>query len=348
MKTPIGSLRDLNGSRGEELQVVGGGRLVEEVLGPFTYREFWLLPGRWGRGTTLERCTLRGWRATRATLQRTRLDGCDLVEAHLPWVDGSIDLVDCRVSGTFAATLSGTRAVHGNDFSQAVGTGFADGVPLHSNVFATDGSQLVVHREALSYGALLERAASGDPVAMDLSLKMSGPQAWQVLYRSQTAPEDWTFYWDAFGPPEGRRGDPSVELEQDDGPAPSFGRGVVRFLRAASDAQADEVGRRLTAPTLDVQLSTEGLRALGAVLGVSAGVLVVREDENHMLVRLSEGLTHALTEAERDGLLIAWQEAALDPMGNHWADEPADALDELLRVAAACRPPEHVYALILG
>jgi hypothetical protein len=265
---------------------------------------------------------------------------------RLPWVVGVEDFTGCTVSGTFAVTLSGRHEVKGNDFSQAVGVRFLDGVDLSQNKFATDGSQIVVRRDHDSWRSVLGRADAGDVVALDLKRKLSGRQTWAVLYESQTDAQDWRYYASLYGPAVSNRSNVVQRPEE------SLGLGAIYFLVAANDAEAWRKALFQAAPlAFDVHLTVSGLQALGASMGVdpAAAATRVHETDEKVLVRLSSQLVRALRElSDRDELLSRWSALVAAGPEGRWADDPMAVLQALVAASSEAADDQQLYAVMMA
>lgn len=294
----------------------------------------------------LEACDLSDWAIGRANLPTLSLHECRLTNVNMPWLVGPRSLTACSIEGVFNATLSGRFEVAGNNFEKAVGVRFADGVPLDANTFAIDGTQIIIRRDHPSWRRVLDRAAQGDATAVDLRIKCSGRQSWQVLYRAQTNDEDWRFYAELFGglPFETSSSLPTL-LEE------SLGQGVVHFLGADSDSEAwRRAHLTATGPSLDVQLTPSGLRSLAELLKLDQGtaIAIVREDHDRMVLRLHPDFTQALRSVtQRSELLASWQLALGQALQPEWADDPQAVLDALLATATTTKQGEFLYAVML-
>lgn len=335
------SLQDLpfhSATQGGTLEVRAGGVLSDAAIERLQWDEI-RIRGLWViKKTILRGCRIREWKIRYAGLYGTSLHDCVLDRMHLPSVEGIESMTGCTVNGLFRAYLSGRHRIEGNDFSRAIGVGFEDGVKLERNTFASDGSQLVLHRDHPRWQAVRDRAMAGDVVANTLIQRLKGKQAWTVLYISQTDPEDWLFYTRLFAPPEVVSS--ALAGAEPRSVIPSFGRGFVDLVVAATD---DDAWRAATTsasrPLADVELTPSGLDPLAVTLGQPPGgtSVVVRDDEQRMLIRLSREMTAALAQLPEEALpeiASDWARGILEILEeDEWVDDPVLFLSHLVAAA---------------
>ncbi len=342
MRVALDELTTVAGTRGDDLDIVGGGTLrgvaIEKVRWRTVDVDGRLLPRR----TRFVECRFVEWRVTNAMWRGVSFERCSFERVHFGWLAGVADMVDCVVDGVFRAELSGRHRVRGNDFTRASGVSFVDGVDHRANRFAQDGSQVIVTLDHPGWPQVVARARQGDPVADTLVKRLSRRQTFDVLYASETNAEDWDFYAGIFG--GAARGDGVAGLA-------SFGRGEAAFFRAPGDEAAWAHARRhAPEPAFDAELTPDGLAALSRALnaGPGAGWALVREDERRMLVRLDEPLVRALGRIRDDALpqlLSTWARENDSLLGCDWSDDPDEVIRHLAELARQ-EPEMPLYAVL--
>ncbi len=344
MKVALDALATVAGTRGDDLDVAGGGTLRGVAIEKLRWRTVNVDGRLLARTTRFVECRFVDWRVTNAIWRGVSFDRCSFERVHFGWLDGVVDMAECSVDGIFRVELSGRHRIHGNDFTRATGVRFVDGVDLRANRFAEDGSQLIVSRDNPNWSHVVARAVRGDPVADTLVKQLSGRQSFSVLYANDTDAEDWTFYKGLFG------GTPSDGAHV--AALPSFGRGVARFFRAPGDEAAWAHSRRdATEPAFDAELTPTGITALSRALTarLGAGWTLVREDDRKMLVRFDQPLIRALGQIAADQLprvVSAWSRENEALHHGDWTDDPSAVVRHLAELARH-EPQMPLYAVLV-
>lgn len=164
------------------------------------------------KGPTLLRCDFSGLRTRHFDPQGARFHDCEFRDIDVAFGLGTavVELVGCIVSGRLEGTIScgsGRRRVRvaGNDFRQATGVSFQDGVDWRDNVFDLGFRHLVLTRAAAADPSLVRLLHdTPDTGIVAGSLLGRGPlylgQDWALLHQGDFSAARWAQLVDSLTP----------------------------------------------------------------------------------------------------------------------------------------------------
>jgi hypothetical protein len=204
LRVRVDQLPNLSTREGRELTIVGPGHARWLDLSRL---QFSTITVNDDRGlfaeTVFEDCDFSGLRTAALDPGNSAYVRCRFADVQVKVLLGVTEarFLDCTFSGEWEANFTaGSRwrpRVRGNDFTQATGMNFYDGVDPYANRFDLGGRHLILRRDRECWQAALALVQEGYPrLRRELSsLRGEGPtgyeQDWTLLGRDEFTAEEW-------------------------------------------------------------------------------------------------------------------------------------------------------------